>query len=273
MKNKIITAIALLMGGTAVYAQTQTDSVRIVIHQDINGTIHHLDTAVAHSQQQQLFQWMEQQGYELPAAPPPPPGEDPTIVMIVLDDSTITGPNNVRTHHLYHDSIAGPNGKKVMVITDGHPLPPPPPGGKVPPVPPCPSAPVKVEMIEKDTIINGQKHKMIVRTETIVIDEKAPLPPSPPKAPAKQSSPESGLTVFPNPTTSTIHVEFDVKAKSKTEISVTDASGKSIYAEQIVEDQDKHCVRDINVNGKAKGTYTVVVTDGKRKEVSKVVVQ
>jgi hypothetical protein len=137
-----------------------------------------------------------------------------------------------------------------------------------------PGAGVAVEITEKDTVINGETRKMIIRTERII------LPPAPPAPPAngKTSAPvppngKRELLVYPNPASDIITVEFDVAAQEKTTLRVIDMNGKVVHSEEITDGQGKHIYREINLSDKGKGTYTVEVKTPRKAIAEKVIVQ
>jgi hypothetical protein len=293
MKQTFLTLGLCIIGGAA-FSQHQPDSLRIVLHENQNGTLRVLDTIVPLSQQQALFTWMEANGWDTPP-PPPPPGSHMPLEHVVIIDS-----DSGELHH----------GERHVMIMHGPcdslrpPLPPHPPGAHVriahrpaprdangdviimrTPMPPtAPGTEVDVTTVEKDTVINGVTHKMIIRTERIILPEGVnalPAPPMPPKAPGtpaqmKQPQPaehQKQLSVYPNPSTDMITVEFDVKPKEKTTLRVLDMNGKQVYTETIVDEAGKHVVREINLGGNAKGSYTVEVESAGKVIVQKVVLQ
>lgn len=187
--------------------------------------------------------------------PPPPPG---CQMRVIREDGS------------------GENGDVVIMR---HPMPPHPPGSSV-----------EVNVETKDTIINGQTCKMIIRTERIILPEgveappappmppRGPHPPTPPTPPANNKSgapagEKRDLVVYPNPTNEIISVEFDVAAKEKTTLQIVDMNGKVVYSEQIFEEQGKHIKREINLSGKGKGTYTVEVKSAKKVIAEKIILQ
>lgn len=282
--KKTIIAIGICITGDAFAQQNQPDSIHIMLHENQNGNIRVLDTIVPISQQQQLFMWMENNGWDTPP-PPSPPGTDPIPfehIIVIEGDSghTSHGERHVMIMKGSCDSIpALPPGSQVRkkqehgdMIYMRMPAPPPAPGSDV-----------KVNVVEKDTMIDGKPHKMIIRTERIILPEgiqAPPIPPMPPKAPTpangKTSAPANGnrdLVVYPNPTSEIITVEFDVAPKEKTTLQIVDMTGKIIYSEQIFDEQGKHIYREINLSGKGKGTYTVEVKSAKKVIAEKIILQ
>lgn len=145
----------------------------------------------------------------------------------------------------------------------------------MPPMPPGAGGNVLVEVTEKDTVIDGEMRKMIIRTERIILPPPPPAPPTTPQAPKQQAGTPSKqkLLVYPNPSGGLISVEFDVNAKEKTVLRVLDMNGKVVYTEEIVDENGKHVYREINLSDKGKGTYTVEVRSGKKAIVEKVILQ
>lgn len=289
MKQTLL-ALGVCITSAAVAQQTrlqplqQLDSLHVVLHTDQNGTLRTLDTIVPVSQQQSLFQWMDANGWDTPPPPPlPAPGMEPVAFDFVI---------------VHDDSIAaGVRGERHVRVMKGScdPIPPVPPGAQVrmkhddgeavfmrAPAPP-PGTKVDVSMQEKDTVIDGQQRKMIIRTERIILPEGMEPPPAPPLPPAPPTPPQGQkqaaapdqkeLSVYPNPTSSVVTVEFDVAAKEKTTLRVLDMNGKAVYTEEITDSQDKHIYREINLSDKGKGTYTVEVKSAKKAMAKKVIVQ
>lgn len=276
MKNKLLLLGFSSIVGLPAFAQNAPDSIHIRINENNNGVVRVLDTIVAAENGPQLFMWMEAQGFQTPPPPPPPPGHPMEFeTEIIIEGDSGTPP---------------PNGqRRVMVMkhADGDslaPLPPPPPGGKMimieengsgprqPHPPHPPRAPMEITVIEKDTVINGKPQKIITRTEKIIAP---PPPPAPPAKPGKTVPPktDNSLTVYPNPASSVITVEFDVIGKQKTTLRVVDMNGKAVYTEVIAEDQSQHLKREINLSGKGKGAYTVEIDNGTKVIAERVILQ
>lgn len=294
MKNTFL-AIGLCIFSGAAFGQNQPDSIHLVLHENKNGNMRTLDTIVPASEHNHLLQWMRVNGWDVPP-PPPPPGQGQFENVIVVEgDSGMMPP-------------PPPNGERRQVMfvrTDGDSSMPPPPGCRMkmqgqqgpdgngmqkrPPLPPPPpGSQVEVSVIEKDTVINGETRKMIIHTEKTILPagvNAPPRPPMPPQPPIPQDQPQNGkkpgapaehqkqLVVFPNPANSIINVAFDVNAKEKTLLTVTDMNGKVVYSEEIVENESKHVSREINLSGKSKGTYTVEVKTDKKVLADRVIVQ
>lgn len=294
MKKTIIT-LGLLITVSAVFAQNQPDSIHIVVHQNVHGNERNLDTIVPISQQQALFTWMQAHGWDAPPPPPAPPappapgaprhfeqeiiiegdsalvpGGNHRMIFVEIDGDSMTMPPPPSGCHM---RTAGEQGKEGDVMIMRAPMLPPPPGSTV-----------EVNVQHKDTIIDGKKRTMIMRTEKIILPEGVqppPAPPAPPKAPTAPQAPkqpmpgehQKQLVVYPNPTTSVLNVEFDVNANEKTTLRVLDANGKVVYEEAIKESESKHVKREIDLGGKSKGTYTVEVKSDKRMIAETVIVQ
>lgn len=284
MKRSIVMLGLCTIAGTA-FAQNQPDSIHIVLHENQNGTMRTLDTIVPVSQQHQLFQWMQANGWEVPP-PPPPPGTGPGEFhheIIIEGDSIPHGDHRVMMIHMQGDSMPPPppGCHRVIMQNGNHPHPP------VPPHPP--GSKVEVSVLHKDTMIDGKKHVMIIRTEKIILPEgvtapppsppgapQPPVPPSPPQGNNKKHGPaehQKELIVYPNPSSSVINVEFEVAANEKTTLRVVDANGKVIYTEEIVESESKHIKREINLDGQSKGAYTVEVKSDKKVIAERVILQ
>ncbi len=308
MNKQTLLALGVCIVGTA-FAQNQPDSIHIVLHENQNGTIRVLDTIVPISQQQQLFTWMESNGWETPPAPPAPGQPMMFEKEIVLEGEPGANGERMMFVTMEGDSIKGGQPQMMIIRMDGDsgftppvppipPMPPLPPGecrkvimvgdGEMPEMPegdvvfmrhpmppPVPGSEVNVNVETKDTIINGETRKMIIKTERIILPPAPPAPPTPP-ANNKTSAPANGkrdLVVYPNPTSEIITVEFDVAAKEKTTLRIIDMNGKVVYSEEIVDEQGKHINREINLSGKGKGTYTVEVKSAKKVIAEKVILQ
>ncbi len=306
MKHTLFLLGCCIFGSTA-FAQNQPDSIHLVLHENQNGTLRTLDTIVPISQQQSLFAWMEANGWDAP--PPPPPPGSPMIFEqeIVIDGDSSSAPHGQRVIMIQKEGEAGE--KAMPAIPPVPPVPPLPPGAPVPPMPPMPPGQCKMvimnpdsyreekdpqgnvvymrhpmpppapgdvtmEVTEKDTVINGETRKMIIRTERIILPAHPRVPATP--GSEKKPKPANGkrdLVVYPNPTSAIISVEFDVAAKEKTTLQVVDMNGKVVYTEEIVDEQGKHIYREINLSGKGKGAYTVEVKSATKVIAERVILQ
>lgn len=295
MKQTLLTLGLCIVGGAA-FSQQQPDSLHIVLHENQNGTLRVLDTIVPLAQQQALFTWMEANGWDAPPPPPPPGAGMPFEHVIVIEgdsgERTKHGERHVMIMDGPCDSLRPPLPPGAQLHIEG-PAPRDPAGNvliaRTPMPPPPPGTEVDVNTVEKDTVINGVTHKMIIRTERIILPEGViglPAPPLPPKVPGapqpptppqgKQKQPaehQKQLSVYPNPSSDVITVEFDVKANEKTALRVVDMNGKQVYTEKIVDGNGKHIIREINLGGNAKGTYTVEVESAGKVMVQKIVLQ
>jgi len=301
MKNSLFLLGSCIIAGSA-FAQSEPDSIHLVLHENQNGTLRTLDTIVPISQQQQLFTWMQANGWDAPP-PPPPPGSPMMMEQeIIIDGDSSSAMRNGQPQMIIIRK-EGEAGEHAMPPLP--PVPPAPPGAPVPPVPPLPPGQCKMvimedgrdpqgnvmvmrhpmpppppggvtmEVTEKDTVINGETRKMIIRTERIILPANPPAPPTPPGN-NKQPMPANGkrdLVVYPNPANAIINVEFDVAPKEKTTLRVVDMNGKVVYTEEITEEQGKHITREINLGGKGKGTYTVEVKSSSRVIAERVILQ
>ncbi len=297
MKNTFL-AIGVCIVGTVFAQQNQPDSLHVVLRENQNGIVRTLDTIVPLSQQQSLFLWMEANGWDAPPPPPPVPGQPMMFEHeIVIDgDSGFSPEGNQRVMIIHMDGDSGmmppmppmpPGQCRKVVMMDGAQMSAPGEGDVVfmrHPMPPNPPCGVLVEITEKDTVINGETHKMIIRTERMILPLEPPAPPLPPNAPVPPTPPADGkttapvngkrdLVVYPNPTSEIISVEFDVAAKEKTTLRIIDMNGKIIYNEEIIDEHGKHIYREINLSGKGKGTYTVEVKSAKKVIAETIILQ
>lgn len=306
--KKTLTAIGLLIGSVVFAQQNEPDSIRVVLHEEQNGTIRVLDTIVPIANQQQLFAWMEANGWEAPPPPPPIPAQP-----MMFEQEIIIGDDSAAPHaqrmmfFTTDDSTKGDHPQVIMMRVEGVPgtMPPPPPGCRMkvqsdgqggdivilrgPEPPHAPGSMVTVDVTEKDTVIDGKTQKMIIRTERIILPEGTEAPPAPPLPPQGKTPPpppappqkkqqvgtasKQDLLVYPNPASTLISVEFDVAAKEKTTLRVLDMNGKVVYSEEITDDNGRHIYREINLDGKGKGTYTVEVKSAKKAVAEKVILQ
>jgi hypothetical protein len=303
--KKTILAIGICIAGTAFAQQNEPDSIHVVLLQNENGTTRVLDTIVPLAQQQQLFTWMEQNGWDAPPPPTPPNGEplpvfeheiiiegDPGSqerTMFVTSEGDTMYPKHPQMMMIRMEGDSGmmpphppmpPGQCRKVVMVDGEQMGAPGEGDVVfmrhPAPPPVPGSEIQVNVTQKDTVINGETRKMIIKTERIVMPPAPPTPPTPPAAPNKASTPANekrDLVVYPNPTSEIISVEFDVAPKEKTTLRVADMNGKVVYTEEITDEQGKHIYREINLSGKGKGTYTVEVKSAKKVIAEKVILQ
>lgn len=284
--------------GSSAFAQNERDSIHLVLHENQNGTLRTLDTIVPISEQQALFVWMNANGWDAPPPPPPIPGQPMMFEQeIVIDGDSSSAPNGQRVIIIEMEGDAG--AEAMPPLPPLPPAPPLPPGAPIPPgqckmviiedgkgpegngeimrhpMPPPPGSDVQMTVVEKDTVINGETRKMIIRTERIILPAKPPVPPTP-SGNDKKPIPAKGkrdLVFYPNPANSIITVEFDIAAKEKTTLQVIDMNGKVVYTEEIVDEQGKHITREINLSGKGKGAYTVEVKSNSKMIAERIILQ
>ena len=261
MKKIIIAAAALLISAATLKAQNQNqDSIRIHVIQNVNGNILDIDTAVAASQQQNLFNWLSSQGIEmqeLPAA-----GDSIRMIQIVVNDSSETNGSQMRIPN----PPLPPDAPQMRIVTIDHEGPP------------VPGEEIEI-VVSGDTVHKIVRHQQIIVTDNISkvappTPPSPPSPPSPPQAPSEKKSPDATnekLDVYPNPTSGKITIEFEMTG-TKTEISVTDMNGKLVYSEQIGEAATGLYKKEISL-GTSKGAYTVQVKKGNAVLVRKILVQ
>jgi hypothetical protein len=290
--KKIYLALGICTAVTSFAQQNQPDSIHIVLHENQNGNIRVLDTIVPLGQEQALFTWMQTNGWEAP--PPPPSNGEPMMFeheIVINGDSMPANGQRMVFVTIEGDSMllpppppmppGAPGDRRQMVVIGDDEMPAPGEGNVMimrHPMPPPPGCDVTVNVTEKDTIINGETRKMIIKTERVILPKNPPVPPTPPTPPAngKNSAPgemKRDLVAYPNPTNGMISVEFDVAPKEKTTLRVLDMNGKVVYSEEIADEQGKHIYREINLSGKGKGSYTVEVKSAKKVIAEKVILQ
>jgi hypothetical protein len=297
MKNSLLLLGSCIIAGAA-FAQSEPDSIHLVMMRQVGDHAPQtLDTIVPVSQQQALFTWMNANGWDAP--PPPLPGQPMMFEQeIVMNGDSSSSRMKQPQMIIIREGDAGAEAMPPLP-----PLPPTPPGAPRPPMPPMPPGQCKMVIVEdgkgrhgndsmcapipppppgdvtmivteKDTVINGETRKMIIRTERIILPANPPAPT--PAGNGKKPQPANGkreLVVYPNPASSVITVEFDVAAKEKTTLNVVDMNGKVVYTEEIKDEQGKHISREINLSGKGKGTYTVEVKSDKKVIAERVILQ
>lgn len=82
------------------------------------------------------------------------------------------------------------------------------------------------------------------------------------------------LTLYPNPASREVYIEFDVEANSNTEIMVVDFLGRVVHQESVSSDSERSAFITLNVKPLVSGTYYLsMVSEGRRKAVPFVVVK
>jgi hypothetical protein len=205
--------------------------------------------------------------------PPHPPHAPCKVVRVKTADGVIVtenieGPEDAQDVIIIRTPLA-----PLPPLSPLSPLSPLPPLSPLAPLPPLPEEAMEVTITEKDTVINGEAHKVLVRTEPIILPPRPPAPPVPAGEKKPGELAKGGLLVYPNPASAVISVEFDVVGKEKTTLRVVDMNGKVVYSEVIVEDQSKHVKREINLEGKGKGAYTVEVQSADKVIAERVILQ
>ncbi len=80
-----------------------------------------------------------------------------------------------------------------------------------------------------------------------------------------------GLNIFPNPNNGEFTISFNSSLKSTFKIEITDAIGKQIYNENIVDYKGTYSKR-MNLSEFGKGVYTIKLTNDKNETVKKIVI-
>lgn len=283
--NKTLFAIGLCTIGTLYAQQNQPDSIHIVLHENQNGNVRVLDTIVPLSQQQQLFTWMESNGWDAP--PPPVPGQPMMFEKeIVIDGEHPGAGERMMFVTTEGDTMYPKHPQVIMIRMEGDsgmmppipPMPPMPPGecrkvvviddGQLPegkegdvvfmrhPMPPpVPGSQVEVNVETKDTIIDGKTRKMIVKTERIILPEGVEAPPAPPMPPHGPKSPTP-----PAPPQN----QKQVGTTAKQDLLVyPNPASEIISVEFDIAAKEKTTLRVIDMNGKVIYTEEFVDDSGK----------
>lgn len=79
------------------------------------------------------------------------------------------------------------------------------------------------------------------------------------------------LRVFPNPSNGKISVNFKPDSKKKTQLKITDESGRVVYTEEIKTASE--FTHEIDLGNEAKGIYFVELVQGKNKYVNRIVLR
>ncbi|MCX6271936.1 MAG: T9SS type A sorting domain-containing protein, partial [Bacteroidetes bacterium] len=79
------------------------------------------------------------------------------------------------------------------------------------------------------------------------------------------------LTLYPNPTTGTLNVEFNSAVSGNTTIRVFDLTGRTVYSE-IVESKEGLMTRELNLQQLQKGLYFVEISNSGQKLTEKLLI-
>jgi hypothetical protein len=80
------------------------------------------------------------------------------------------------------------------------------------------------------------------------------------------------MDVYPNPNDGTFKIRYKSDDKKKTSISITDASGKQVFQEDLGKFSGSY-EKEINLKEFGSGLYTVTIQNGDNKEVKKVMIK
>ncbi|MGE0636285.1 MAG: T9SS type A sorting domain-containing protein [Bacteroidia bacterium] len=86
-----------------------------------------------------------------------------------------------------------------------------------------------------------------------------------------EASETQALHVYPNPTSGKVTVNFKPDSKKKTQLKITDESGKVVYSEEIKTSSE--FTHEIDLGNEAKGIYFVELVQGKVKYVNRIVLK
>jgi hypothetical protein len=250
LKSIIFSTVLLFASMAKSNAQTaQHDSLRIQIMENKNGNMFMIDTVVPASQHDQLVSWLSTQGIELPGMPE---GHDSVQVEIIKIEG---------------DGDSLPNGMRIIQppTPPNAPLPPPAPGQKIEIIgmpPPPPGKNCRMIIICDSTVTCDKMKKQSDNTTT----------PEQGKVIVKNAPDGKALTIFPNPSNGHITVNIDIAGKEKTNMTITDMTGKTVYNEQLGTETE-NLSKEIDLSKFGKGTYAVKVEKGGQVFIRNVVVQ
>ncbi|MBI2271905.1 MAG: T9SS type A sorting domain-containing protein [Bacteroidetes bacterium] len=79
------------------------------------------------------------------------------------------------------------------------------------------------------------------------------------------------LNFYPNPSNGKFSLEFETGDKSPVAITITDVTGKQVYAETL-KGEEKY-KREIDLNSESKGVYVINLQQGKRSVAKKIIIE
>jgi hypothetical protein len=86
----------------------------------------------------------------------------------------------------------------------------------------------------------------------------------------EQSS--ENMDVYPNPNDGTFKIRYESDEKQKTNITVTDASGKKVFEEDLGKFSGSY-EKEIDLKKFGSGMYTITIQNGNNEEVQKVMIK
>jgi hypothetical protein len=115
---------------------------------------------------------------------------------------------------------------------------------------------------------NGKK--VIVKSSVIVIDD-ADSKKDGRKEKSKDKESAEDLKFYPNPSDGKFTVEYDLKSKETAVLTITDASGKQLFKDEI-RGGGKY-VKQIDLGGKGKGVFILNLQQGRKSISRKIVIE
>ncbi len=113
------------------------------------------------------------------------------------------------------------------------------------------------------------KKKVIVSTSVVVMDMDD-NDDDVYKSERKKSKEESNFSFYPNPSDGTFNLELELNEKDDALVKITDVNGKEVYKEKI--SGNGKVSKIIDLNGE-KGTFIVVITQGKKITSKKIIIE
>ncbi len=241
--------------GLALAASTQTvqhDSIHVKIMKIENGVITDIDTSVAKAQHDELILWLETQGIEMP--PPPMPGDSmhPFVIERMIEI----------------DSLPPGTEFKRVPAPPRPPAPPLPPGARETIIMRMPAPPPGHEGEVRVIVCDSMKRK---ECHQVIIVDKARGNSKRPTQPEGRTA-DNEMVIYPNPSTGQITLEINMPGKGKTDLTITDMNGKTVYTEQLPESDGK-IIKQIDLSKNGKGMYSVRLSKGGKVIVEQVVIE
>jgi len=81
------------------------------------------------------------------------------------------------------------------------------------------------------------------------------------------------LTVFPNPATNRLTLDFTLSATNNVHISITDITGKTVYTQSLGTRMIGNYKENIDCSALSEGLYFVTVNAGSQNQSAKVVIR
>ena len=92
------------------------------------------------------------------------------------------------------------------------------------------------------------------------------------KSNLKTTLPVENLNIFPNPNMGLFNIEFDLRQKGKTAVSIYDLEGKEVFSENLGKFSGKYR-EEVDLTEHSKGVYLLQIRQGDEQFVKKLMVQ